>query len=608
MAGSLGSSALHQTYFLMSQEDHVKLPEFDFFLKEQECIPLIKKCRSLKDFKQVHGQILKMGLFWSSFCASNLLATCALSDWGSMDYACSIFRDIDDPGTYDFNTIIRGHIKEMNPTEALFMYVKMLERDVEPDNFTFPALLKACALLTALEAGMQIQGHVFKLGLDEDVYIQNSLINMYGKCGEIVDSCMVFEQMDQRTIASWSALISAHANLGMWSECLRLFRLMNCESRCRAEESVLVSVLSACTHLGAHDIGRYAHGYLLKNLSGLNAIVETSLMDMYVKCGYLEKALHLFRRMTKKNQVSYSVIISGLALHGHGQEALKIFSQMLEEGLEPDNVVCVGALSACSHAGLVEDGLKFFDRMRFQHRIEPRIQHYGCMVDLMGRAGMLNEAVQLIKSMPVEPNDVVWRSLLSACKVHKNVELGEIAAKKLFNLHSQNASDYLTLSNMYAEAQRWPEMASIRTRMAQEKIVQEPGSSSVEVKRKLYKFVSQDMSHPHCEGVYEMLHQMEWQLKFEGYSPDTSQVLLDVDEEEKRQRLSAHSQKLAIAFALIHTSQYSPIRIFRNVRMCGDCHTYTKLISMIYEREIIVRDRNRFHHFKNGICSCRDYW
>ncbi|KAI5656392.1 hypothetical protein M9H77_25185 [Catharanthus roseus] len=605
----VGTSVLHQTHFFMPQDDYAKNPEFDFSSKEQECISLIKKCRSLMDFKLVHGQILKLGFLWSSFCASSLLATCALSDWGSMDYACSIFQNIDDPGIFEFNTIIRGHIKEMNLEDALYMFVEMLEREVEPNNFTFPALLKACARLTALEEGMQIHGQVLKLGLEEDVYIQNSLINMYGKCGQIRDSCMVFQQMDQKTIASWSALISAHANLGMWNECLRLFRLiLNCEDSWRAEESVLVSVLSACTHLGALDLGRSVHGYLLRNLSGFNVIVETSLIDMYVKCGCLEKGLSLFQRMTKKNQKSYSVIISGLALHGWGQEALNIFSQMLEEGLEPDDVVYVSVLSACSHAGLVKEGLEFFDRMRFQHAIEPTIQHYGCLVDLMGRAGKLSEAFELIKNMPMEPNDVTWRSLLSACKTHQNVKLGEIAANKLFKLQSHNASDYLTLSNMYAQAQKWQEMASIRTRMGEQKIVQEPGSSSVEVKRKLYKFVSQDKTYPQCEGVYEMLHQMEWQLKFEGYSPDISQVLGDVDEEEKRERLKNHSQKLAIAFALIQTSQNSHIRIVRNVRMCSDCHTYTKLISIIYEREITVRDRNRFHHFKDGICSCRDYW
>lgn len=602
----VGTSVLYHSHLIMPQEDH--FPEFDFALKEQYCMSLMKRCSSLRDFKQVHGQIVKLGLIWSSFCASNLVTTCALSDWGSMDYACSIFRQIDYPGTFEFNTVIRGLLKEMNLEEALYMYLEMLERRVEPDNFTYPALLKACALLKALEEGMQIHGHVLKLGLQEDIFVQNSLINMYGKCGDIRNSCMVFQHMDQKTIASWSALISAHANLGMWSECLGLFGDMNSEGCWRAEESVLVSVLSACTHLGALDLGRCIHCYLVRNISGLNAIVETSLIDMYVKCGRLEKGLCLFERMAYKNQISYSVMILGLALHGCGQEALNVFSQMLEEGLEPDDVIYVGVLTAFSHAGLVEEGLKCYDMMRFEHGIEPTIQHYGCMVDLMGRSGMLNEALEFIKNMPMEPNDVLWRSLLSACKVHSNVELAEVAAKNLFQLNTHNASDYLTLSNLYAKAQRWQDVASTRTRLAEEGLNQEPGSSSVEVKRKVFKFVSQDKSHPRCEGVYEMLHQMEWQLKFEGYSPDTSQVLLDVDEEEKRQRLSTHSQKLAIAFALVHTSQHSPIRIVRNVRMCSDCHTYTKLISTIYEREITVRDRNRFHHFKNGTCSCGDYW
>ncbi|XP_027067570.2 pentatricopeptide repeat-containing protein At1g31920-like [Coffea arabica] len=604
----VGTSVLYQSHFMTPQEDHSRIPESDFTLKEQECIAFVKRCKSLRDMKVVHCQIVKLGLIWSSFCASNLVATCALSDWGSMDYACSIFRQIDDPGTFEYNTVIRGLIKEMSLVEALFMYLEMLESGVEPDNFTYPAVFKACALLRTLEEGMQIHGHVFKLGFQEDLFVQNSLINLYGKCRDIRNSRMVFEQMDQKTIASWSALVSAHANLGMWSECLGIFADMNSEGCLRAEESVLVSVLSACTHLGALDLGRSVHCYLIRNMSGLNVIVETSLMDMYMKCGCLEKGLCLFERMANKNQMSYSVMISGLAMHGCGQEALRVFSQMLEEGLPPDDVIYVGVLSACSHAGLVEEGLRCFNKMKYENGIKPTIQHYGCMVDLMGRAGMLNEALELVNGMPMVPNDVLWRGLLTACKIHSNVELAEVAAKNLFQLNSHNASDYLTLSNLYAKAQRWEDVASTRTRLAEEGLNQEPGSSSVEVKREVFKFVSQDKSHPQWESVYEMLHQMEWQLKFEGYSPDTSQVSLDVDEEEKRQRLSTHSQKLAIAFALIHTSQHSPIRIVRSVRMCSDCHTYTKFISTIYEREITVRDRNRFHHFKNGTCSCGDYW
>ncbi|CAI9089966.1 OLC1v1024624C1 [Oldenlandia corymbosa var. corymbosa] len=605
----VGTLVLYQNHFMLPQEDSPKSPEIDFRLKEQECISLMKGCNSLEEFKQVHAQIIKLGLIWSSFCASNLVATCALSDWGSMDYACSIFSDIDDPGTFDFNTIMRGCIQELSLEEALFLYIEMLERGVEPDNFTYPALLKACALLTAIEEGMQVHGHVFKLGLQDDLYVQNSLINMYGKCRKIRSSCLIFEQMDQKSIGSWSALISAHANLGMWSECLKLFRDMNSEGFWRAEESVMVSVLSACSHLGALDFGRSVHCNLLRNLSGLNVIVQTSLIDMYVRCGCIEKGLYLFDRMEGKNQMSYSVMISGLALHGRGDEALKVFSKMLDEQLEPDDVVYVGVLSACSRSGLVQEGLEFFERMRLEHQIEPTLEHYGCMVDLMGKAGMLSAAFDLIKSMPMKPNDVVWRSLLSACKVHSNVELAEVAAKNLFQQNCQTASDYLTLSNLYAKAQKWQDAACARAELADnEGLNQEPGYCSVEVQRKVYKFLSQDKFYTKCEGVREMLREMEWQLKFEGYSADTSQVLLDVDEEEKRKILGCHSQKLSIAFALIHTSQHSPIRIVRNVKMCSDCHTYTKFISTIYEREITVRDRNRFHHFKNGTCSCKDYW
>lgn len=605
------TSVLHQPHFFFPPEDHPQCPELiSFRLKEQDCISLSKKCNNMEELKQAHCQIVKLGLFWSSFCPTNLLLSCVQSNWGSMDYACSIFHQIDNPGSFEFNTIIKGHVKDMNLEEALVMYHQMLDMGVEPDKFTYPIILKACAQLQEFERGVQIHGHIFKLGLEDDVFVQNSLINFYGKCGELRQCCGVFEQMEQKSVASWTVLTAAYARKGMWAECLGIFADMVSEGILRPDESILVSVLSACTSLGDFDLGQCTHGFLVRNMIGPNIVVETSLLGMYLKCGYLETGLCLFNRMVKKNHLSYSVMISGLAFHGRGVEALRVFSKMLQEGLQPDDVVYVGVLSSCSQAGLVDEGLQFFDRMKSEHKIEPTIQHYGCLVDLLGRAGRLDEAFELIKNMPMEPNDVLWRSLLGACKAHCNVQLGETAAENLLQVNSHNASDYLVLSNMYAQAQRWEDVALTRTKIAQNGLSQTPGFSSVEVKRKFYKFVSQDKSHPQCNDVDEMLHQMEWQLKFEGYSPETSKVLLDVDEEEKRERLSRHSQKLAIAFALIHnTSQGSPpIRIVRNLKMCSDCHTYTKLISKIYERRIVVRDRNLFHHFEDGTCSCRDYW
>ncbi|KAI6706743.1 hypothetical protein NL676_009705 [Syzygium grande] len=596
------------THVLIPPRNHQQIPEFNLQSKEQECLSLLKRCKNMEEFKQAHARVLKWGLFWESFCASNLVATCALSAWGSMGYACSIFRRICEPGTFEFNTMIRGHVKDMNYEEALLVYADMLERGIEPDNFTYPALLKACALLRALEEGMQVHGHILKLGLHDDLYVQNSLINLYGKCKKIESSYAVFENMDQKSVSSWSAIIAANASLGLWYGCLMLFCDMNNDGFWRPEESILVNVVCACTHLGALHLGRCAHGSLLRNISSLNVIVQTSLINMYAKCGAIQEAASLFKKITDKNQLSYSAAISALAMHGQGREALELFSEMLGEGLKPDDVIYVGVLSACSHCGLVDEGLQFFEHMKSEYGVEPTIKHYGCVVDLLSRAGLLIEAYDLIKNMPMKPNDIVWRSLLSACKVHQNLEIGEIAANELLQSNSKNPGDYLLLSYMYARTGRWEDVSRVRTELVDKGIYQAPGFSSVEVQRKIYRFFSQDMKRPHDDGICDMIHQMEWQLKFEGYVPDTSLVLFNVQEEEKRQRLRGHSQKVAIAFALLNTSRGSPIRITRNLRMCSDCHTYTKYISLIYEREITVRDRNRFHHFRDGTCSCNDYW
>ncbi|KAI3703545.1 hypothetical protein L1987_73698 [Smallanthus sonchifolius] len=605
----MAGTSVHHNLLLPQPQHHHHITAIDFTSKEQECISLIKNCKNIQELKQSHCLILKLGLDYSSFCTGNLLSTCALSSWGSMDYACLIFQQIDSPDSFEFNTMIRGHIKDMNLDEAVMLYNQMLEMGIQPNNFTYPSILKGCAYLHRLKQGMQFHGHVIKYGFEDDVFVQNSLINMYGKCGKLTQSCSVFEKMDDfdKSLATWSAIIAAHASEQMWSECLSLFQELTSQSCWRAEESVLISVLSSCTNLDALDLGRSTHGFLIRNLSGLNVIVGTSLLDMYLKCGSLVKGLTIFERMNVKNQWSYSVMISGLAFHGYGTEALRVFSEMLEKGFEPDEVVYVGVLTACSQTGLVEKGLDFFKIMTVDHKIKPTIQHYGCLVDLMGKAGKVKEAFDFIENMPMEANDALWYSLLDACRVHQDLELGEKVAERLLHLNSQTPNPYVILSNMYAKARQWENVALTRREMGQ-KLMKTPGFSLIQVKRKVYKFVSNDIKWAHCKGLSDMIYQMEWQLKFEGYSPDTSEVLLDVDEDEKRERLSRHSQKLAIAFGLINTSEGSSIRIVRNMRMCKDCHNYTKYISSIFERRIIVRDRNRFHHFEDGNCSCKDYW
>lgn len=575
--------------------------------------PLQSRWRSLEEFRQAHAQFIKLGQDGDPRCASSLIASCALSEWGSMEYAVSIFRRAAAPTTYDVNTLIRGHVLAGDPLAAVLLYKEMKEEEEEGfqgDNFTFTFLLKACARLAAAGEGRQLHGQAHKLGFHGDRFIQNSLISLYGRCGEVALAGAVFERMGaQRNLASWSALMAALTRAGRWAECLALYGRMKSEGW-RAEESALGSVLGAAAHLGALEIGRRAHGCLLRTAAGWSSVVaQTSLLDMYMKCGSFERGMRVFGAIEEKNLWTYSAVISGLALHGDGEGALRVFAGMLAEGLRPDGAVYVGVLTACARRGMLAEGRRYFEMMRREHGVAATKQHYACMVDLLARAGKVEEAHELVLEMPEEPHDVVWRCLLSACRVHGKVELGELAARKLMEMGTGNVGDYLLLSNLYARAGRWEEAAAVRTAMVDGGLPQAAGTSAVEAAGMLHSFVSQDRSHPQSRRIYEMLREVEWQLRFEGYSPETSQVaVVDGGEEEKRRALAGHSQKLAIAFGLISTHHGSPIRIVRNLRMCGDCHTYSKLVSKVFGRELVVREPGRFHHFKEGTCTCGDYW
>uniref|UniRef100_A0A0A9D6J8 DYW domain-containing protein n=1 Tax=Arundo donax TaxID=35708 RepID=A0A0A9D6J8_ARUDO len=527
-----------------------------------------------------------------------------------MELAASIFASLDEPEAFDYNTLMRGHASGgRDLAAALRLYVAMLEAGVVPDNYTFPFVLKACAQLAASQQGRQLQGHVVKLRLQRDEHVQNSLISFYGKCGDADTARLVFDRMDadERTTASRSALLASYTRAGLWAQCIESFGAMVREGW-RPDESSMVSSLSACAHLGAYDVGRSVHGALLRNATTLNTVMATSLVDMYAKCGSIEKAAAVFDAAEHKNAWTYSAMVSGLVLHGDGRKALQVFDAMVREGHAPDAVVYVGVLNACSRAGLLDDGLRCFDRMRLEHKVLPNTQHYGCMVDLMARAGRLDDALALIGSMPTGPTDTAWRCLLNACRIHGDLELAGRALRELRRLGAANAGDYVIVADMNARAKNWDAAAALRTEAADRGLAQAPGFSAVKVRGEVHLFVSQDMSHPRTRDIYEMLHQMEWQLRFDGYRLDTSELALDVDEEEKRRVVAAHSQKLAMAFGLLSTPEGAPVRIVTNLRISKECHAYSALISEIFGREIVVRDRNRFHRFRRVVCTCRNYW
>ena len=368
-----------------------------------------------------------------------------------------------------------------------------------------------------------------------------------------------------------------------------------------------VSILPAYAHVGALQQGMRIHGRVIKTNLHLDVFVATCLIDVYGKCGRLVDAMSLFYQVPQESSVTWNAIISCHGIHGHAEKTLKLFGEMLDEGVKPDHVTFVSLLSACSHSGFVEEG-KWCFRLMQEYGIKPSLKHYGCMVDLLGRAGYLEMAYGFIKDMPLQPDASIWGALLGACRIHGNIELGKFASDRLFEVDSKNVGYYVLLSNIYANVGKWEGVDKVRSLARERGLKKTPGWSTIEVNRKVDVFYTGNQSHPKCKEIYEELRVLTAKMKSLGYIPDYSFVLQDVEEDEKEHILTSHSERLAIAFGIISTPPKSPIRIFKNLRVCGDCHNATKFISRITQREIVVRDSNRFHHFKDGICSCGDYW
>lgn len=439
----------------------------------------------------------------------------------------------------------------------------------------------------------------------------NSIINASVKAGLVDIARKLFDEMPERNVISWSCMINGYGRCGEYKEALALFREMQKVevNGVKPNEYTMSSVLLACGRLGALEHGKWVHTYIGKCGMEVDVVLGTSLIDMYAKCGSIERAKWVFDNMgPNKDVMAWSAMISGSAMHGHAEECLELFAKMTDYGVRPNAITFLGILCACVHGGLVSEGQEYFRRMSEDFGITPLIQHYGCMVDLYGRAGLIKEACVLVKSMPMEPDVLVWGALLSGSRMHGDIETCEIALKKLIELDPTNSGAYVLLSNVYAKRGRWADVRHVRDLMEARGIKKVPGCSLVELGGVLHEFLVGDDSHPETREIYKMLDEIMKKLKMEGYVGNTNEVLLDLDEEGRELAISLHSEKLAIAFCFLKTSPGTPIRIVKNLRICSDCHVAIKMISRVFDREIVVRDCNRFHHFKGGLCSCKDYW
>ncbi|CAI8596622.1 unnamed protein product [Vicia faba] len=522
--------------------------------------------------------------------------------------------------------------------EALVLFVNMNVCGVMVDEVVMVTAISACTSLSVVLMGRSVHGLAAKVGIQDYVSLQNALIHLYSSCGEILDAqklfnggvlldlvswnsmisgylmCgliedakTLFDSMVEKDVVSWSAMISGYAQHGCFTEAVTLFQEMQLLG-IRPDETALVSVISACTHMAALDLGKWIHAYISKNKFQVNVILGTTLLDMYMKCGCVENALEVFYAMEEKGVSTWNALILGLAMNGLVEKSLNMFEKMKNTTTLPNEITFMGVLGACRHMGLVDEGRRYFSSMTQEHKIEPNVKHYGCVVDLLGRAGLLKEAEELIESMPMAPDVATWGALLGACRKHLNNEMGERLGRKLIQLQPDHDGFHVLLSNIYASKGNWSNVLEIRGNMAHHGVVKIPGCSVIEANGTVHEFLAGDKTHSQIKDIELMLNVVAAKLKIEGYAPITNEVSLDIDEEEKETALFSHSEKLAVAFGLITIPPPAPIRIIKNLRICNDCHTVVKLISKAFDREIVIRDRHRFHHFKHGSCSCLDFW
>ncbi|XP_055961215.1 pentatricopeptide repeat-containing protein At1g56690, mitochondrial [Mercurialis annua] len=519
---------------------------------------------------------------------------------GRVSEAREIFDEMPSRNVVAWTTMISGYATNNKVDVAR----KLFEVMPEKNEVTWTAILMGYTRTGRIEEAAEL----FDAMPVKPIPACNEMIIGFGHTREIEKARWVFDQMREKDDGTWSAMIKVYERKGFELEALDLFRLMQRDG-VRPAFPPMISILIVCGSLASLDHGRQVHAQLVRFQFDFDVYVCSVLITMYIKCGDLLRAKRLFDRFAMKDTVMWNSIITGYAQHGLGKEALQVFYEMLASAVSPDEITFVGVLTACSYNGNVEKGLEIFESMKSRYLVDRRTEHYACMVDLLGRAGRLDEAMNLIEKMPVEADAIVWGALLGGCKTHMRLDLAEVAAKKLQELEPGNAGPHILRSHIYASQGRWGDVAELRKSMREKNVIKSPGCSWIEVEKQVHLFTGGDStSHPEHAVILKMLEKLDGLLRETGYCPDGTFVLHDVDEEEKIQNLRYHSEKLAVAYGLLKVPEGMPIRVMKNLRVCGDCHSAIKLIAKVTGREIILRDANRFHHFKDGLCSCGDYW
>ncbi|KAL9326062.1 hypothetical protein ACSQ67_006707 [Phaseolus vulgaris] len=524
---------------------------------------------------------LKLGFHFDDYVLTGLISV--FSKCGDVDTAKLLFGMIKKPDLVSYNAMISGFSCNGETESGVKLFRELLVSGERVSSSTMVGLIPVSSPFGHLHLACCIHGFCVKLGIILHPSLSTALTTIYSRLNEIDLARRLFDESSEKTVAAWNAMISGYTQNGLTETAIALFQEMMA-TEFIPNPVTITSILSACAQLGALSFGKWVHQLIRSKNLEPNIYVLTALIDMYAKCGNILEAWQLFDSMSEKNTVTWNTMIFGYGLHGYGHEALQLFNEMLELGFQPSSVTFLSILYACSHSGLVREGDEIFNAMVNKYRIVPLAEHYACMVDILGRAGQLEKALEFIRRMPVEPGPAVWGTLLGACMIHKDTKIARMASERLFELDPGSVGYYVLLSNIYSAERNFPKAASVR------EVVKKENYQRLQV------------------AIYAKLEKLTSKMREMGYKSETVTALHDVEEEEKELMFNVHSEKLAIAFGLITTEPGTEIRIIKNLRVCLDCHTATKFISKITERVIVVRDANRFHHFKDGSCSCGDYW
>ncbi|KAI3816280.1 hypothetical protein L1987_15973 [Smallanthus sonchifolius] len=576
----------------------------------------------------LHARIIRLQHNIDVYVGSGLIdlyAKCA-----RFEKARQVFNKIKDHNIVSWTSLIGGAVHCGNEVEAFSLFKQMKEVPVVSDQFTIATVLGACCGLKDIKLGTQIHAYSIRIGMDPFIPVGNALITMYAKCGDIQSANNVFElmshrdiiswttmitsfsqtgniekareyfdKMPERNVVSWNSMLAGYVNHGFWEDGLKVYVLMR-QQGVKPDCITFVSSIGACANAAMLKLGTQIVSQAEKFGFGSDVSVKNSIITMYSKCGRVKDAEKTFDLIITKNLISWNAMMAGYAQSGHGNQVIDTFEKMIGSGMIPDHISYVSVLSGCGHSGLVSGGQHYFDMLVKDHEIVPTCEHFACMVDLLGRAGLVEKAKDLIDKMPMEPNAAVWGALLGACRIHGNSAIAETALKNLVELDAEDSGSYVLLANLYSDSGNLENVSNVRRVMKDKGIRKNPGCSWIEVDNRVHVFTVDDTNHPRIKDIYHALREIIRKIE------DTGMYVKEGGFVNKGS--AYHSEKLALAFGLMSLPAWMPIHIMKNLRICDDCHLVMKLASRVTSRELVVRDANRFHHFKEGCCSCRDYW